>query len=123
LGIASEFFTVAAALALIGAGVGCFTPANQKVAFASVGREDYGVLAAMLSSFGTAAGTLGTTITVALMEMDSGGKLWDTKETFSSAQQFAFAWLLPVGLIALFIAFRGQRGSRFEATFKTGAGD
>ena len=56
-------------LGLLGIGVGFFTPANQKVAFASVAKDDYGVLAAMLSSFGTAAGTIGTTIAVALMEM------------------------------------------------------
>jgi MFS family permease len=38
--------------------------------------EDYGVLAAMLSSFGTAAGTIGMTITVALMEGAGGSRLW-----------------------------------------------
>jgi hypothetical protein len=35
-----------------------------------VNQEDDGVLVAMLSSLGTAAGTIGTTIVVALMEMD-----------------------------------------------------
>ena len=69
LEVDSRIIIVAAVLALLGAGVGLFTPANQKVAFAAVGQEDYGVLGAMLSSFGTAAGTIGTTITVALMEM------------------------------------------------------
>jgi MFS family permease len=56
LGTASHYALVGAVLALIGAGIGFFTPANQKIAFASVRQEDYGVLAAMLSSFGTAAG-------------------------------------------------------------------
>jgi MFS family permease len=118
MGIASQFFIVAAVLALLGAGVGFFTPANQKLAFASVGHEDYGVLAAMLSSFGTAAGTVGTTIVVALMEMDSAGNLWASKEVFSSAQRFAFAWLVPIGLVAIVTTFRSRRSIEVQATAK-----
>jgi len=51
----SDYCLVMAALICIGAGIGIFTPANQTLAFAAVKRENYGVLAAMLSSFGTAA--------------------------------------------------------------------
>ena len=80
MGVDSHFALVGAVLAVLGTGIGFFTPANQKVAFASVAKEDYGVLAAMLSSFGTAAGTIGTTIAVALMEMSGGG---DTLEISS----------------------------------------
>lgn len=109
LGATSPIPMVIAVFALLGAGIGFFTPANQKVAFASVREEDFGVLAAMLSSFGTAAGTIGTTITVALMEIDGGEKLWTQPEAFAGAQQFAFAWLVPVGLLAVLIAIKSRR--------------
>ena len=56
LGHASHYTVVGAVLALIGVGIGVFTPANQKIAFASARPEDYGVLAAMLSSFGHGRG-------------------------------------------------------------------
>ena len=108
LGASSPISIVIAVLALLGAGIGFFTPANQKVAFASVREEDFGVLAAMLSSFGTAAGTIGTTITVALMEIDAGEKLWTQPEAFAGAQQFAFAWLVPVGLVAVVIEINNR---------------
>lgn len=108
LGATSPIPTVIAVLALLGAGIGFFTPANQKVAFASVREEDFGVLAAMLSSFGTAAGTIGTTIIVALMEIDGGEKLWIQPEALAGAQQFAFAWLVPVGLVAVLIAIKSR---------------
>jgi EmrB/QacA subfamily drug resistance transporter len=103
LGTDSPFGLVAAVLFVLGVGIGFFTPANQKAAFATIEREDYGVLAAMLSSFGTAAGTIGTTITVALMEMDGGGELWMQPAAFAGAQRFAFACLVPIGVLALLI--------------------
>jgi EmrB/QacA subfamily drug resistance transporter len=95
---------VIGALAAVGTGLGIFTPANQKVAFASVQQDDYGVLAAILSSFGTAAGTVGTTMAVALMELRGGQRLWAEPTLFASAQQFAFSCLAPIGLLALLIA-------------------
>lgn len=110
LGTAAHYTLVGAVLALIGAGIGFFTPANQKIAFASVRQEDYGVLAAMLSSFGTAAGTIGITITVALMEAAGGPRLWTDAAVFAGAQQFAFACLVPVGLLAVFVALKSRRG-------------
>lgn len=97
----SDLLSVGLVLALLGAGVGFFTPANQKTAFAAIGQEDYGVLAAMLSSFSTAAGTIGTTITVALMEFAGGRNLWAQPAALAGAQGFAFACLVPVGLLAL----------------------
>jgi len=108
LGVDSHFAAVSVVLGLLGTGVGFFAPANQKVAFASVAKDDYGVLAAMLSSFGTAAGTIGTTITVALMEMSGGGALWSSKAVLAGAQQFAFACLVPVGLLAIVISMRAK---------------
>jgi hypothetical protein len=66
----------------------------------------------MLSSFGTAAGTIGTTIAVALMELDAGPKLWTKAEAFAAAQQFAFACLAPIGLIAVIIALKTRGGGQ-----------
>ena len=106
LGIDSQFAMVAAVLALLGMGIGFFTPPNQKMAFGTVAEEDYGVLAAMLSSFGTAAGTIGTTIAVALMEIDAGKELWAQAAAFARAQQFAFTWLGLVGLIGIAVLLR-----------------
>ncbi|HSQ13314.1 MAG TPA: MFS transporter, partial [Candidatus Deferrimicrobium sp.] len=108
LGVDADFALVGAVLALLGAGIGFFTPANQKLAFASVAKEDYGVLAAMLSSFGTAAGTVGTTIAVALMEVSGGDEIWQSQAVFAGAQQFAFAWLVPIGLVAIVMALRAR---------------
>ena len=109
LSTTSSLAVVVVVLALLGGGIGFFTPANQKIAFASVRQEDFGVLAAMLSSFGTAAGTVGTTIAVALMEIGGGRRLWSDAAQFTNAQQFAFACLAPVGLLALIIGLRGRR--------------
>jgi len=109
LGAHSTFLGASAVLALIGCGIGCFTPANQKMAFSSVGQEDYGVLAAMLSSFGTSAGTIGITLAVALMENAGGRQLWSEPTVFARAQSFAFAWLLPIGLLAIAVSFRWRR--------------
>lgn len=108
----SAIATVVGVLVLIGAGIGFFTPANQKVAFAAVSQDDFGVLAAMLSSFATAAGAIGTTITVALMEVHVGQKQWTEPAALASAQQFAFAWLVSVGLVAVAIAIKSRAAHR-----------
>jgi len=108
LSVDSPLALVGVVLGLLGTGVGFFTPANQKVAFASIGKEDYGVLAAMLSSFGTAAGTIGTTIAVALMEIAGGGSLWSSPSALAGAQRLAFACLVPIGLIAVVISMRAK---------------
>ena len=89
--------------------LGFFTPANQKIAFACVRQEDYGVLAAMLSAFGTAAGTIGITITVALMEVAGGPGLWSSSALFAGAQQFAYACLVPIGLVAVAVGLQQSR--------------
>jgi MFS family permease len=109
LGKESNLWMASATLALLGVGIGFFTPANQRIAFASVDQDEYGVLAAMLSSFGTAAGTIGTTITVALMESAAGPKLWIDPAALASAQQFAFTCLVPIGLLSVWIGIRSQR--------------
>jgi EmrB/QacA subfamily drug resistance transporter len=104
----SSLILAAAVLALIGAGVGVFTPANQKSAFAAIDREEYGVLAAMLSSFGTAAGTIGTTVAVAMMEAAAGPDLWVQPAVFTGGQRIAFACLAAIGMLALIITARQQ---------------
>ena len=116
LGDASHLALVGAVLAVIGAGIGFLTPASQKIAFAAVRQQDYGVLAAMLSSFGTAAGTIGITITVALMDAASGPRLWHDPAAFAAAQQFAFACLVPVGLVAVGVALKCRRGAARNIT-------
>ena len=102
----SPLLLVGAVLGLLGMGIGFFTPANQKSAFAAVGHEDYGVLGAMLSSFGTAAGTIGTTVAVALMEIDGGTALWKDAAIFAAAQRFAFSWLALVGVAGVALSLR-----------------
>ena len=106
LSVNTEITTVAAVLALLGAGIGLFTPANQKIAFAAVDQEDYGVLGAMLSSFATAAGTIGTTLTVALMEIEGGRELWATSAVYAGAQGFAFMWLSLIGVVGVAVSLR-----------------
>ncbi|MGH7873783.1 MAG: MFS transporter, partial [Candidatus Binatia bacterium] len=108
----STIAEVVGVLVLIGTGIGFFTPANQKVAFAAVSHEDFGVLAAMLSSFATAAGAVGTTFTVALIEVHVGQKQWTEPAALASAQQFAFAWLVAVGLVAVVIAIKSRAAHR-----------
>lgn len=105
----SDYFLVIVAMTLVGAGIGIFTPANQTTAFAIVKQQDYGVLAAMISSFGTAAGTIGTTIAVVLIEFGRGQDLWSDPKAFAAGQQFAFACLAPVGLVALMVALLNRR--------------
>jgi EmrB/QacA subfamily drug resistance transporter len=111
VGPSSTAFSVAIALMLIGAGTGFFIPANQKAAFATVGSEDYGILSAMMSSFGTAASTLGTTLTVALIETLMSGKDTGAAADFAAAQSFAFSALVPLAALALAVTLIGSKVS------------
>ncbi len=111
LGLDATAWSVALALMLIGTGTGLFIPANQKTTFATVALEDYGILSAMLSSFGTAAGTLGTTLSVALIEtLMSHDEV--TPHAFTAAQGVAFAALVPLAALALVVALYGRRPSK-----------
>ncbi len=107
LGMHASYATVGIALGIVGLGTGVFVPANQKLAFAAVQTQDYGILSAMLSSFSTAAGSLGTATVVALMEVGRLGVKFNDPAAFVVAQQSAFTTLLPLGLIACLIAARG----------------
>jgi DHA2 family methylenomycin A resistance protein-like MFS transporter len=86
-------------LVLVGAGSAISRPANQVVAYQSVTREEYGSLAAMLNSAMMLAGTLGTTITVAVAESLANGT---GGASFAAAQSRTFIVLLP--LLALGVA-------------------
>ncbi|TAJ78988.1 hypothetical protein EPO44_19700 [bacterium] len=60
------------------------------------------------SHFGTAAGTLGTTIAVALIEANMSGKGIQDPVSFAAGQQFAFSVLLPLAAVALLISSGGK---------------
>jgi hypothetical protein len=109
LGLESSLALAAGTLFAIGAGIGVFTPANQKIAYSAATEEEYGVLAAMLSSLGTAAGTIGTTAVVAVMEYHGGTKLWTQGAAFAEAQRFAFAWLLLGGVAGIRVSVKAFR--------------
>lgn len=109
LGLDATALSVALALMLIGTGTGFFIPANQKAAFATVGVEDYGILSAMLASFGTAAGTLGTTLTVALIETVMSRGNADAPAAFAAAQSFAFFSLVPLAALAIVVTLVGRK--------------
>ena len=93
---------VVAALALLGAGIGIlYAGQSEGCLRRQSDQEDYGVLAAMLSSFGTAAGTIGTTIAVALMEIDGGQKLWKSIRHVCRRATICVCLLVPIGLVAM----------------------
>jgi len=96
-------------LSLIGIGNALFIPANQRVAFSSVNDVNYGVVSAMVFTFGMASGSLGTTIAVAILEGRLGeSKLLVNPTNFTEAQQFTFAWLVPLAVIGLLISLAGR---------------
>jgi MFS family permease len=101
----STYLMVVLALTLVGVGIGLFAPANQKAAFSFVESEDYGMLSAMLTSLGTAAGTLGTTTAVALIERIMSQRGTHDPVSFAAAQQSAFSSLIPLAAAALIISF------------------
>ena len=108
LGIASSYLWVVFAFALIGAGTGFFVPANQRAAFSTVSGEHYGILSAMMSSFGPAAGTIGIAMAVVLLEETMTEKIIRDPLAFTNAQQFAFSSLLPLAAIAILIRLAGS---------------
>jgi hypothetical protein len=63
----------------------------------------------MLSSFGTAAGTVGTAVAVALMESAEGPKRWTDPRSFAALQQFAFTCLAPIEILALVATLKSRR--------------
>ena len=104
-------------LVLIGIGNGLFLPANQRMAFASVSEGDYGVVSAMLFSFGQAAGSLGTAVAVAILEGRLGDKeMLSDPMRFAEAQQFTFSWLVPLAALGLLLSFGGRSKPLVQST-------
>jgi EmrB/QacA subfamily drug resistance transporter len=96
-------------LCLLGAGIGLFIPANEKAAFSTVPRRDYGMLSAMLTALGTGSGALGTTTAVALTEVSKSRRVSGDAIGFAYDQQFAFYSLLPLAVLALLISLTRKR--------------
>lgn len=109
LGIDPNYGFVILALALVGLGYGLFTPANQKLAFSAVPISEYGLIAGMLASFGTAVGTIGTTIAVAIAEDNLQGRRVLDPVGFAHSQETAITLLLPAILVGLLVAISGIR--------------
>ena len=109
LGLTTPVLLVVPPLVLIGLGGGFFRPANQVAVYASVPANEYGGLSAMISSLGSLAGTLGTTIMVAVNEMRTQGN--DPAE-LASAQQFTFTTLLPLLFVSVFVSLLGKSTAR-----------
>lgn len=99
-------------LAILGAGIGLFIPANEKAAFSTVSAREYGMLSALLTAFGTGAGALGTTIAVALTEAARKVPVGVEPVGFASAQQFAFSMLLPLAALAVIVSVFGKTQAR-----------
>jgi EmrB/QacA subfamily drug resistance transporter len=105
----STYGWIALTLILIGSGSGLFQPANQRMAFSSVSERDYGVVSAMLFSFGQAAGSLGTAVAVAIIEGRLGTKeIFSDPTRFAEAQQFTFHWFLPLAALGLLLSFAAR---------------
>jgi MFS family permease len=109
LGATSHPVWIIVVLCILGAGIGLFVPANEKTAFSTVSRQDYGMVSAMLIAFGTGAGALGTTVAVALAELARKSRISGDAAAFAYDQQFAFSWLLPLAALAVLVTILGKR--------------
>ncbi len=109
LGEDSTLIWIVFVLSILGAGIGLFVPANDKAAFSTVPSRDYGMLAAMLTAFGTGSGALGTTVAVALAEVAKKTRMSGDAAGFADDQQFAFSLLLPLAALAVLVTLLGKR--------------
>jgi EmrB/QacA subfamily drug resistance transporter len=109
LGEDSPLIWIVFVLSILGAGIGLFIPANEKAAFSTVPSRDYGMLSAMLTTFATGSGALGTTIAVALAEVSRKIRMEGDVAGFAYDQQFAFTALLPPAVLAVLITMVGKR--------------
>jgi MFS family permease len=117
LGVEGPLLFVVVALVLIGLGAGFFRPANQVAVYANADRADYGALTAMLVLIQSLAGTLGTTILVAISESRAAA---DTAEAFTEGQAFAFTLLIPLLAASVVVSFLGRtRRKAVEAAATT----
>jgi EmrB/QacA subfamily drug resistance transporter len=109
LGEDSTLIWIVFVLSILGAGIGLFVPANDKAAFSTVPSRDYGMLAAMLTAFGTGSGALGTTVAVVLAEVAKKSRINADAAAFAYDQQFAFSSLLPLAALAVLVTLLGKR--------------
>jgi Na+-driven multidrug efflux pump len=79
--------------------------------YADADRSDYGALTAMLVLIQSLAGTLGTTIVVAISESHAASAT--DAVAFTEGQQLAFTLLLPLLATAVVVAFSGRIRRRF----------
>jgi len=113
LGLTTPVLVVVPPLVLIGLGGGFFRPANQVAVYGSVPANDYGGLSAMISSLGSLAGTLGTTVMVAVNETRTKG---NEPAALASAQQFTFRTLLPLLAVSVVVSLLGKSTARRRET-------
>jgi EmrB/QacA subfamily drug resistance transporter len=116
LGIEGPLLMLVVALVLVGLGAGFFRPANQVAVYANAERSDYGALTAMLVLTQSLAGTLGTTILVAISESRNAE---DTAEAFTDGQQFSFMLLIPLLVASVVVSFMGKLRRREEVAVST----
>jgi MFS family permease len=109
LGVDTALLFIIVPLSLVGIGGGFFRPANQVAVYASVDQRDYGAITAMIVLIGSLAGTLGTTISVALSESRLTG---GDPQAFADAQQFTFTALVPLLLAAVLVSLIGRSSKR-----------
>jgi predicted MFS family arabinose efflux permease len=105
LGVEGPLLLAVAALVLVGLGAGFFRPANQVAVYANADRADYGALTAMLVLIQSLAGTLGTTILIAVSESRAAA---DTARAFTDGQRFAFTLLIPLLAASVIVSFLGR---------------
>ncbi len=112
LGVSTAPVLILLPLLLVGLGSGLFRPANQVAVYTGMSSSEFGSLSAMLASIGSLAGTLGATITIAIS--DSRGSV-DDPVAFTEAQQFTFAALLPLLLVATIVSMLSRSRPRPDA--------
>jgi EmrB/QacA subfamily drug resistance transporter len=111
LGVSTPALFVVVPLVLVGLGGGFFRPANQVAVYADIDRRDFGALSAMLTSVGTLAGVLGTTIIVAVTESRAPS---DNPTAFTEALQFTFTALLPLLALSAIVSLAGRSPRKAE---------
>ena len=108
LGVDASLVFVVLALLLLGLGGGFIRPATQVSVYAQAERLDYGAIAAMLVLLQSLAGTLGTTIAVAINESRAAR---DDAGSFTDGQQFVFTALMPLIALSVLVCFLGRATS------------
>ena len=120
MGIATAPLLILVPLVLAGAAGGLSRPATQVAAFRTVRPEDFGSVSAMQTSLMMLAGTLGTTVTVAISDSVANGS---DASSFVSAQQTTFLALVPLLLVGIAFASIGSLRRSKQTTESKGITD